>query len=847
MRRLSAITSTVFALLIVCSQPLSAQVDTGTITGIVSDSSGAVLPAATVVLKNEGTGEERNGATNEHGEFVFTPVQVGKYELSVSASGFQTQVRAGLELQVQQRLNVLIPLTVGTSTEKVVVTGAESVLQTEDSSVGQVIDTQLVSQLPLNGRNVYQLITLTPGVAIDPSGRAAISGQTSQNQYYALDGADNNNYQGGFASGQAYAVNPSPDAIQEFKVQSNNYSAEFGQSAGGIVNVITKSGTNTLHGSLYEFFRNNNLDGRNYFAQTRPRYQQNQFGGSLGGPIVIPKLFNGRDKLFFFADDEQFLSNKGTTENVTLPSAAWRTGDLRSQLTGQTYIDPCTGVTYDDGQLFNPTTTRLANCINGGTGYIRDPITYAGQANVLNPALISPVALATLAIIPEPNAGTFNYISSPINKLNYNRGDLRIDYQIREQDHMFARYSITAQPSTGVPNFPGPASQGTHVNQSQQGITVAETHIISQTLVNEARFGWSRNITNSNLQGTALNASTLGYGGIPYQAGVLGGLPTITFSDVGGFGASGYQPALYDARDEHISDTLSMVRGQHAFKFGGSVNHYNWFQFQSPDGMGAYTFSGAQTSNLTASGLSGASTGSGFAEFLFGVPDVSGLSNSILGNNIRTTGAVFVQDDWKVSPKLTVNLGMRWEFGTALSEAQNRVAGIDLTNGDFEIPKSRQNLPPTLPAGIPVEYVNSNTLMEPTQRNFGPRVGFAYQLDPKTVIRGAGGIFYANPFVAGTAGYPLNAPFAVTSAADTPATGPYDPSTGQPVVSVTNIATGFPNDFLQHYSSSTVQLFLSLPKPKIRLRRTTGAWQCSGNFSPAPHWKRLTLDPPPRT
>src|SRR5258708_4563794 len=154
------------------------------------------------------------------------------------------------------------------------------------------------------------------------------------------------------------------------------------------------------------------------------------------------------------------------------------------------------------------------------------------------------------------------------------------------------------------------------------------------------------------------------------------------------------------------------------------------------------------------------------------------------------------------SPKLTINLGMRWEFGTALSEAQNRVAGIDLTNGNFEIPKSRQALAPTLPAGIPVEYVNSNTLMEPTQRNFGPRVGFAYQLDRKTVIRAAGGIFYANPFVAGTAGYPLNAPFAVTSAADTPATGPYDPSTGQPVVSVTNIATGFPSDFLQHYSGS---------------------------------------------
>ena len=270
---------------------------------------------------------------------------------------------------------------------------AQSLLQTEDSSVGQVIDTHLVSQLPLNGRNVYQLITLTPGVAVDPSGRAAISGQTSQNQYYALDGADNNNYQGGFASGQAYAVNPSPDAVEEFKVQSTNYSAEFGQSAGGVINVITKNGTNTFHGSVYEFFRNNNLDGRNYFSQTRPLYQQNQFGGSLGGPIIIPKIFNGRDKLFFFADAEGFLSNKGTTKNVTLPSAAWRTGDLSGQLTGQTYADPCTGATYDDGQLFDPTSTRVVNCIGGGTGYVRNPIVYNGQANVLNPALISAAAL----------------------------------------------------------------------------------------------------------------------------------------------------------------------------------------------------------------------------------------------------------------------------------------------------------------------------------------------------------------------------------------------------------------------------------------------------------------------
>ena len=228
---------------------------------------------------------------------------------------------------------------------------------------------------------------------------------------------------------------------------------------------------------------------------------------------------------------------------------------------------------------------------------------------------------------------------------------------------MFARYSIRSA-LDGVPNLPGPASQGAYQNQPPQGITVADTHIFSQTLINEARFGWTKNFTNTNLKSSSFNPATLGLGGVPYESGVLGGVPTMTFSDVGGFGASGYQPALYDARDEHISDTLSMIRGRHAFKIGGSVNHYRWFQFQSPDGMGAYTFSGALTRNLNASSVSSASAGSGFAQFLFGIPDISSLSNSILGNNIRTTGAVFIQDDWKATPKLTVSLGMRWEFGT---------------------------------------------------------------------------------------------------------------------------------------------------------------------------------------
>ena len=225
----------------------------------------------------------------------------------MEADGFETLVQSNLELQVQQTLNLDVRLKVGSNTQKIVVdSSAVPALQTEESSLGVVIDTKQVENLPLNGRNVYQLVSLTPGVAVDPSGRAAISGQASQNQYYGIDGVDNNNYSGTLASGQAYSLSPSPDAVQEFKVQTNNYSAEFGQSAGGVVNVITKSGTNQMHGSLYEFVRSQSLDAVNYFAANRPPYLQNQFGGSLGGPIVIPKVINGHDKLSFLRTTKVF-------------------------------------------------------------------------------------------------------------------------------------------------------------------------------------------------------------------------------------------------------------------------------------------------------------------------------------------------------------------------------------------------------------------------------------------------------------------------------------------------------------------------------------------------------------
>jgi hypothetical protein len=277
-----------------------AQQDKGTISGTVQDPSGAAVPAATVTLRDSGTGAKRTLKTGGAGEFVFTPLSVGNYEVTVEAMGFGAEVKKNLELQVQQTLDLKFSLRVGSQSQVIDVTDVAPPMQTADSSLGQVIASRAITNLPLNGRDVFQLLNLVPGAVTGPDGSTAISGQATQYQYYAMDGIDNTNYQGNLQSGHAWNLSPSPDAVQEFKVQTNNYSAEFGQSAGGVVNVILKSGTNNLHGSLYEFLRNDDLDARNFFATARAPYKQNQFGGSVGGPVVIPKIFNGRNRLFFF-------------------------------------------------------------------------------------------------------------------------------------------------------------------------------------------------------------------------------------------------------------------------------------------------------------------------------------------------------------------------------------------------------------------------------------------------------------------------------------------------------------------------------------------------------------------
>ena len=522
-------------------------------------------------------------------------------------------------------------------------------------------------------------MVLSPGASIGPDGQPSISGQPSQQQSYLLDGVDNNNYQGTNQSGSPWALQPSPDAIQEFKVQSNNYSAEFGRAGGGIVNVVTKSGTNGFHGDGYEFIRNAVFDGRNFFAPNKPTFIQNQFGGTLGGPLVIPHLYDGHNKTFFFGDYEGYRARTGTTELQNVPSVPWRQGNFQSYLTGQTFADPCTGASYDTGQLFDPTTTQQVTCMGGGTGYARSPIAYNGSANVINPTALVGAAKNVANLFPLPNVGASQFVWSPSLASDFNQFDVKVDHYYGSHDTISARIPFAISPPSGIPSLPAVGS-GVANQSRQMGGAISDTHLFSPTTVNEFRYGYTRNAFSSHLLNSSSNPSDLGLGGLLYQPGLLGGLPSMSFSDVSAIGGTGYQPSLAVARDQVFSDTLSLMRGKHSFHIGGMFNSMWFTQFLSPAPVGEYNFSGIFTSDLNAT--NGAAQGSGFAQFMFGQPNFSALTQA----SFPTMSAVrrpFFQDDWRVSSKVTVNLGMRWEFGDTEHERFNRVTGVDYSERRF--------------------------------------------------------------------------------------------------------------------------------------------------------------------
>lgn len=823
-----------------CAHVARAQKDAGTIVGEVKDSSGATVPGATVTAIETDRGGKLSTASDEQGNYVFSALRIGRYKITVAKQGFKTVESGPYALNVQDRLSVNLTLIPGAVTETVEVNAQGVQLQTESSDLGQVVDAKRIVTLPLNGRNYAQLAQLGAGVApSEPGSRVSSSfgfsanGARALQNNFLLDGVDNNANLGDVLNESAYVIQPSVDAIEEFKVQTNSYSAEFGRGNGAILNAVIKSGTNKFHGDVYDFFRNDGLDAANSTLKAqgfgREAYKQNQFGVTFGGPIR-------HDRTFFFVDYEGLRVHQGVILNGTIPTQNMIGGDFSSFLTstpamaadvngnstGQTALD-CNGNPTFVGELFNARLTQAST--RNANGFCGVPITGAsGQLNVFGGnTAIDPLAAKLAALYPSPNASTngFNYLAVPLEQTTRNNFDVRVDHKFTDADQSFYRFSYEDQPRTIPAPFGNALDGGSFFSgdeeNSYRSLAISETHLFNPTSLNEFRFGYNR-INSRRLQENANTdvSGQLGFPGVPFSPG-NGGLPTITFSDGSSIpiGSSGFLPSVEKQNSFVFTDNLNKVVGAHALKFGGEVRLEQFTIFQPSQSRGAMNFGTEFTSNPGAIASDG--VGNAFATFLLGIPDGGSIVNLHDIDYRRQIYAVYAQDDWKVSKRLTLNLGLRYEIFSTVKEHHNLQGTFDFASGTLIVPKGTNvALTPTLAGIIPISATGSPGLISPDLNNFAPRVGLAYKITDKLVLRAGYGIFYGGqengPFSNPSPGF--NPPFFVTQSFNTPCTqGIANPAVLDcSIPGLNQLAQGFPANSLM---DPNTPILYSL-SPKLR-------------------------------
>jgi hypothetical protein len=740
---------------------LWAQKDAGAIVGTVRDSSGAVVAGATVTVTDVDRGIQLTLSTNDAGEYVASPLKIGRYSVAVEKQGFKKAVDGPIQVNIQDRVGVDLKLETGSARETITVTSQSPQLETETSDLGQVVDSRRINALPLNGRNYAQLALLGVGIAAaEPGSRVettygfSSNGARSLQNNFLLDGIDNNANLGDVLNGASYVIQPSVDAIAEFKVETNAYTAEFGRGNGAIMDAVIKSGTNKLHGDLFEFLRNEKVDATNAFDEFGQQpYKQNQFGFTLGGPIV-------KNKMFFFGDYEGLRIRQGLPQLSTVPTQAEVGGDFSAFLTttpamavdvngnptNQVALD-CNGNPTYQGEIFNSRQVGVS-AINPN-GYCGVPIGLSnGQPTNIFPAgSIDPLAAQLAALFPVSNTtegGGNNFLSDPKRSEAEDKFDIRVDRTISNKDNFFARFSYgndrTFLPSPFNNALDGGSFQDGYSDNVAEGLAASEIHTFRNNLINEFRFGFNHlNSHRFNLNYNVNIAQQLGFPGVPYGPN-LGGLPSISFSDgTAAIGSSGYLPAIESQHSFVFTDNLSWVRGRHAAKFGTELRFEQFTILEPAAARGTMSFGSDFTDNPASPGSGGES----IATFLLGIPD----GGSITGlNNIdyrRQIYAFYALDDFKMTPRLTLNLGLRYEFFSTIKEANNNQATFDFASDSLIVPSGQtKQLTPTLGTELTVQSNGSRGLVSPDLNNFAPRIGFAYQLFRKLVLRGGYGIFY---------------------------------------------------------------------------------------------------------
>lgn len=790
------------AILLLAALPLFAQRDAASLEGRVIDPSGAVVVGASVTALDTATNFSYHARSDNSGEWTISPVRIGSYRITIAAPGFKQTVTGVITLDVQQRQRVDETLTLGAISQQVEVTDAAPILQTDSSESGQVIDAEAMVGFPLNGRNPVQLAQLTVGVTVSEPGARdstgfgfSASGSRSLDNSFLLDGVDNNSNLPDLLNEANYVVMPPPDALQEFKIETGNYDAEFGRATGAIVNATMKGGTNQLHGSIYEFFRNQNMDAMNYFDQARQPYHQNQYGATLGGRII-------KDKLFFFVDYEGLRLSQATATNSTVPTLAQQDGDFSDQLdlTSPTGVNDCNGVATYAGELFNTRLTQAS--ATTASGFCGVPFGYAnGQpSNVIPAAQMDSLGATLIKLYPAPNVqgNGYNYLSDPLTTQTTNQGDARVDQVIGTHDTVFYRFSMSNSPENIGSPLPGIADGGGFFDGVQQ-ITAyfgaaGETHVFSPHAINELRLGYNQLKTSRYQENSNENvAATVGFPGVPYQAGTNnGGLPQMTFSDASNLGSPLFLPAVERQTTFQVSDTFTLIHGNQTFKFGGEVRPEHFSIYEPAYPRGYLDFSHEYTDNAGTIG----SGGNSLADLLTGQVSGGNINNL---NNIdyrRHTYGVFAQDDWRVHPKLTLNLGLRYEFFSPIYSKNNAQANFNPDTGVLEIPRdSNVSLTPTLASILPVSHTASNALISSDYKDFGPRLGLAYAANRKLAIQSAFGIFFngdeAGPYSNPSPGF--NPPYFISQTFSAPCGTPsYSAVENCSVPGISVLSQGFP-------------------------------------------------------
>lgn len=716
------------------------------LTGVVRDSSDAGVPNARIVVTNTGTEISRRTSSNEQGSYVVPLLPPGNYRVTVQADGFKPLERRGLSLAVDQVVRLDFALQIGQMTESVNVTAETPRVDQETSSLGQVIDNKRIVEMPLNGRNVMSLIQLTAGVTpqaginsgfADPAGfvtsNVAIGGGRGSMNQLLFDGANN-----AAPEREEIAVSPSVDAVAEFKVYTNGAPAEFGRTTGGAITMVSKSGTNQLHGTLYEFLRNDKLDARNTFAATRAPFRYNQYGGSAGAPVVIPKLYNGKNKTFWFFNYEGYRYITYTNSVLTVPTALQRAGNFSgTRLANGTLLG-----------IFDPESTATNPA---GAGFVRTPF----PNNTIPASRFNRIPVQILQDVPLPNRTPANAVTN-VNNYGEQRRRLqnndqyigRFDHNIGNNHRLTYRLAYNynvIRPESQFGNYltAGEANDVFDRNYSQQ--VASWTYTISPSTFSELRAGYVRTLIVRDPPTSGADLDRLGYPAILPRVQ----FPSHSIADFTELG--GGQTVEGGLHTISLHESVTKISGNHTLKFGGEVWTIRRNRFQFGGLSGAFNFNRDLTNNPQAP----QTTGYGVATFLLGAVNAGSLT---IGSKRHERGkyfAGFLQDDWHVGRKLTLNLGLRYDLETnAIDEYNER------SNFNFFRVNPITNLP-----GV-VEFAGKDYGRHPVpvdRNNLGPRFGFAYTLDEggKTVVRGFYGIFYQGIFESfeTNLGWSANTPF----------------------------------------------------------------------------------------